>query len=392
MKSDHRFLSMEDVTVNRKLQKSGLRRSSPRGIIARLSSCILVLALITLMAGCSGKPDVPAETTQPAFADKYIDLHLHLDGALTVDIARKLAGLQNIELPADDKELEKLLTVPDDCESLNDFLECFELPLSLMQTKEGLSEAVRLVSENIRSQGVIYAEIRYAPQLHTDKGMTQEDAVLAALDGISRTDLKVNLILCCMRGEGNEAANYETLELAKKYLVEDGGVVAVDIAGAEALFPTANYRDLFAKAKELGIPFTIHAGEADGAESVKLAIEYGASRIGHGVRSYEDPEVLKLIKEKHIYLEMCPTSNRQTHAVEDMSKYPFMDYLDRGLPVTLNTDDMGIEGTTLADEFRYMEKTYGLTAAQEKIILGNSVDAAFTSDEVKAQLRKELGL
>ena len=324
------------------------------------------------------------------FADKYIELHLHLDGAVTTDIARKLAQMQDIPLPQDDTELAKQLTVPNNCENLNDFLKCFALPLSFMQTKEGLSEAVRLVSENIRSQGVIYAEIRFAPQLHTEKGMTQENAVKAALKGISASKLKANLILCCMRGEGNEASNDETVELAKKYLVKDGGVVAIDLAGAEALFPTEKYRGLFRKAKEANIPFTIHAGEADGSDSVRLAVEYGASRIGHGVRSYEDLKVIELLREKGIALEMCPTSNRQTHAVKDMSQYPFMDYLNKGLAVTLNTDDMGIEGTTLADEFRYMENRFGLTAAQEQQILENAVKAAFTTDEVKAQLRKEL--
>ena len=100
-----------------------------------------------------------------------------------------------------------------------------------------------------------------------------------------------------MRGEENEDENEETFMLAKKYLVKDGGVVALDIAGAEGLFPTENYRTIFEKAYYTGIPFTIHAGEADGPESVKLAIEYGASRIGHGVRSKEDPEVLQMIKD-----------------------------------------------------------------------------------------------
>ena len=323
----------------------------------------------------------------------YIDLHLHLDGAITVDIAKKLASLQNIKLPTDDdEELEKLLSVPDDCESLNDFLECFELPLTLLQTPQGLSEAVKLVSDNIQSQGVIYAEIRWAPQLHTDNGMTQEDAIKAALEGLKKTNLKVNLILCCMRGEGNDKQNNETLELAKKYLVEDGGVVAIDIAGAEALYPTSNYKDLFSKAKEYGIPFTIHAGEADGPESVKTAIEFGTKRIGHGVRSNEDPKVIELIKNEGVTLEMCPTSNRQTHAVEDMSKYPFMDYLNQGIKVTLNTDDMGIERTTLANEFRYMEKNFNLTYEQEKTILMNSINAAFTTKETKDELKRKLNL
>ena len=222
--------------------------------------------------------------------------------------------------------------------------------------------------------------------------MTQEDAIKAALEGLKKTNLKANLILCCMRGEGNEKQNNETLELAKKYLVEDGGVVAIDIAGAEALHPTSKYSDLFAKAREYGIPFTIHAGEADGPDSVKNAIEYGAKRIGHEVRSYEDPTVVELIKKEGVTLEMCPTSNRQTHAVEDMSKYPFMDYLNQGIKVTLNTDDMGIERTTLADKFRYMEKNFNLTYAQEKTILLNSINAAFTSNETKEQLKRRLNL
>ena len=351
-------------------------------------------ALSTALEGAgfaAGK--AAAEGQDLPYTDQYIDLHLHLDGAITLDIAKQLAALQGIRLPADsDEKLERLLTVPPDCKSLNDFLQCFELPGSLMQTPEGLREAVHLVADNIMSQGVIYAEIRFAPQFHTKNGMTQEEAVQAALAGLRETELKANLILCCMRGEGNEAENEETLALAKKYLVEDGGVVAVDLAGAEALYPTENYRALFEKAKELGIPFTIHAGEAAGPESVRLAVEYGASRIGHGVRICEDPELVALIKEKNIALEMCPTSNRQTHAIEDMADYPFMQYLKDGVKVTLNTDDMGIEGTTLPDEFRYMEENFGLTPEQERIVLANAIDAAFTTDAVKDELRETLGL
>ena len=317
----------------------------------------------------------------------YIDLHLHLDGAITVEIAKELARLQGIKLPAeDDDELRAMLSVPADCTSLNDFLACFALPDSLMQTEDGLREAVRLVMDDALSQGVIYAELRFAPQLHTDRGMTQEDAVLAAIDGLKRSGLKGNLILCCMRGEDTADANFETLELAKKYLVEDGGVVAIDLAGAEALFPTKDYRALFDRAREYGVPFTIHAGEADGADSVRTAVEFGASRIGHGVRCYEDDALIELVKEKGIPLEMCPTSNRQTHAVENMDDYPFMDYLEKGIKVTLNTDDPAIEGTTLEGEYRYMEETFGLTREQEKLLFKNAVDAAFTSESVKSAL------
>ena len=352
--------------------------------------------------------------------EHYIDLHLHLDGAITVEIARQLAQIQNISLPKDDAELERLLTVPPDCQDLNEFLECFDQPLRLMQTRSGLREAVRLVGQNIRSQGVIYAEIRFAPQQHTSQGMTQEDAVQAALEGLQdlakagraeadcpdsghgegapagigseHAGLKANLILCCMRGEGNDELNEETLRLAKEYLVEDGGVVAMDLAGAEGLYPTERYRELFGKAREHGIPFTIHAGEADGADSVRAAVEFGAQRIGHGVRMREDPAVVELVRAHGIFLEMCPTSNRQTRAVEDMSLYPLTDYLEDGIRVTLNTDDMGIEGTTMAEEFRYMEREHHLTGAQKRMLLMNAVEGAFTSEEVKEQLRKQLEL
>lgn len=157
--------------------------------------------------------------------------------------------------------------------------------------------------------------------------------------------------------------------ISQKYLVQDGGVVALDLAGAEAQFKTSNYRDIFAKAKEYGIPFTIHAGEADGPKSVRDAIEFGAKRIGHGTRAYQDPSVVELIKSRGIFLEMCPTSNKQTFAVEDMSTYPFMDYLHNDIKVTLNTDDMGIERTTLPKEFEYMENKFGLTYSDEKLFL-----------------------
>ena len=137
----------------------------------------------------------------------YIDLHAHLDGSVTVDIAKKLAALQNIALPTDnDKELLTLLSVPDSCESLNDFLQCFDLPGRLMQTPEGLQNAVTLVLENMALDGVIYAELRFAPQFHT---LWRHDPGAGGAGGSCRTEKcsdSGNLILCCMRGEGNEKA------------------------------------------------------------------------------------------------------------------------------------------------------------------------------------------
>ena len=335
---------------------------------------------------------IKTEEKSPKSINKYLDLHLHLDGSITKEIAKKLAKVQNIELPTNnDEELENLLSVRPDCESLNDFLKCFDLPLSLMQTPLGLCEAVRLVANNIQSHGVIYAEFRFAPQLHKRKGMTQEEAVNAALDGIRKTSLKVNLILCFMRGANNQAENEETLRLARKYLVPDGGVVAVDLAGAEAIYKTANYRELFRRVREYGIPFTIHAGEADGAQSVRDAISFGAKRIGHGVRAFEDPEVVELIREKGITLEMCPTSNKQTHALANMAHFPLMDFLNKGIKVTLNTDDMGISRTNIIEEYNYIETNFGLNYEQKKTMVLNSVNSAFTTSTIKRQLLSKFG-
>lgn len=322
---------------------------------------------------------------------KYIDLHLHLDGAITAEAAMELAEMQGISLPAKtEKELEKLISVPEGCTSLNDFLRCFELPLSLLQTREGICRAVRLVLEEQKRAGVIYAEIRFSPQLHTRKGLSQEVVLRAALEGLQDAPIPANLILACMRGADNQKENEENLELARRFLTKDGGVTAVDLAGAEALFPTRDYLELFRRAGESGIPMTIHAGEADGEDSVRAALEMGAVRIGHGVRVRKNPEILEEIRSKGIVLEMCPTSNRYTRSIENMEDYPLLMYLESGIKVTVNTDDPAIEGTTISREFRFLKEHFGLTAEQEKMILRNAAEAAFTSDERKHSLYKNI--
>lgn len=322
---------------------------------------------------------------------KYIDLHLHLDGAITAEAAMELAKVQGISLPAKtEKALEKLISVPEGCTSLNDFLRCFELPLSLLQTKEGIRRAVRLVLEEQKREGVIYAEIRFSPQLHTRKGLSQEEVLRAALEGLQDAPIPANLILACMRGADNQRENEENLELARRFLTKDGGVTAVDLAGAEALFPTRDYLELFRRAGEYGIPMTIHAGEADGEDSVRAALEMGAVRIGHGVRARKNPEILEEIRSKGIVLEMCPTSNRYTRSIENMKDYPLLMYLEKGIRVTVNTDDPAIEGTTISREFRFLKEHFGLTAEQEQAILRNAAEAAFTSDERKHSLYKNI--
>ena len=317
--------------------------------------------------------------------DKFIELHAHLDGCIELKLAKELAKISRISFPSnDDKILSDILTVSKNCRDLNDFLKYFELPLSLLQTKDAISHAVYSISESMRNKNVVYSELRFAPQLHTKKGLSQEETVRAALEGVKKCNIPVNLILCLMRSDNNEKENYETLNTAKKYITSCGGVVALDLAGAEALYPTANFKELFLTAKKDNIPFTIHAGEAAGDESVKAAIEFGAKRIGHGVRISR--ETAELIKNKDIALEMCPTSNVLTKAVPKIEQHPVLDFLNMGLKVTVNTDDPAIENTTIKKEFERIIPL-GLNENKAKKLYYNAADSAFTTHDMKEHLK-----
>lgn len=315
----------------------------------------------------------------------YTDLHLHLDGSMTVEMIRELARVQNLELSYSDEELKDMLQVSDDCSDLNEYLAKFPFPLQFLQTREGLKRAVELLCMQLHECGVIYAEIRYAPQLHCDKGMSQRDAVEAAIEGTLDSPIPVTLILCCMRGDDNHDRNLETVNLAAEYLGK--GVGAIDIAGAEALFPTENFADLFALAVKKNIPFTIHAGEAAGPESVYKALEYGTRRIGHGVRSAEDERLMEILKEKDVILEVCPTSNINTAIFSSIEDVPFRLFLDKGVRFTVNSDNMSVSATNVKEEFIALNSVFNIRRSELLQILNNSIDAAFTAEVEKTRLK-----
>lgn len=323
-----------------------------------------------------------------------IDLHLHFDGSLLPRTILELAREQQLPLPAEDPdELKLFLSAPEDCESLNEYLEKFDLPLSVLQTKEAIRKAMYTLLSSLKEQGMLYAEVRFAPQSHLRKGLTQEDAVKAAILGMQEATagsfFMAKLILCCMRGGDNQEANRKTIETAAAFLGR--GVAAVDLAGAEALFPTADYEELFAYAKNLGLPFTIHAGEADGPESIETALRFGAARIGHGVRANEDEKVLELLRESQIPLEMCPTSNVQTKAVSSFLEHPILRYLRSGLKVTVNTDNMTVSDTTIEREYRRLKTELGMTEEERKALLFNAADAAFLTEEERGRMKDVIG-
>ena len=315
-----------------------------------------------------------------------IDLHLHLDGSLPLHTVKELAEQQGITLQMTDGELKKKLSVPAGCRDLNEYLTKFEFPLTLMQTPEALEKCMHDLLTELEGQGVQYCEVRFAPQLHTQKGMSQNEVIeavkagLYSVAGVKPESIHAGIILCCMRGSDNGQQNKITVEEAARHL--GSGVCAVDLAGAEALYPTEQYADLFAYAKQLRIPVTIHAGEAAGTESIRAAVAMGAARIGHGIRAAYDAETMELLKEHHITLELCPTSNLNTKVVDSIEQYPIRQLMDAGVAVTINTDNMTVSDTCIQHEYQLLADAFAFGDTQIKEFLYHAAEASFTTEDI----------
>ena len=357
-------------------------------------------------------------------------LHLHLDGSLRPATVKewlnelndnpqyflKVLGSMNkddrskvldlmLEAHKDNKfdinSVKQCLMVDKDCRDLNQYLEKFHLPCFLLQSAEHIERSVYELYEDLSKQGVIYGEVRFAPSLHTKAGLSYNQIVEAAIKGLERAkkdfDIDGNLILCAMRGndEENRKANFETVKVAKRYLKR--GVCALDIAGAEALFPTKNFEDIFTYANDQGVPFTIHAGEAagklpsddekiEGPKSIWDAISYGAKRIGHGVQCIHDEELINYLREKEIPLEVCVGSNLQTQATPDSEPHPLEQLYRVGIKTTINSDNDTVSNTNIIDEYKYVLEHTGLTIEDILQMNINAARAIFETLEKKAEL------
>lgn len=308
-----------------------------------------------------------------------VELHLHLDGAVSMEIASQLTGL-NI------KELMSIMVAPDKCENLSQYLTKFDFPCSLMQTKENLTLIAKDLVDRLASQNVIYAEIRFAPMFHTKEGLTYEEVIEAVLTGLnSNPKIKTNLILCMMRGLPREN-NLKTIEVAEKYL--NIGVCSLDLAGAEDKYPLDEYLELFEIAKAKNIPFIIHAGENGNADEVRKAIQAGAKRIGHGIHSIENKEVLDLIKEKNILLEICPTSNVQTNSIDKYEKHPIKNLYNLNIPLCINTDNSTVSNISLTEEYIKTSNYFNFTIDDYKEMNKNAIKASFLELKEKEELLK----
>ena len=324
--------------------------------------------------------------------EKYAiaDIHLHLDGSLSpkaiIDVAKK----EGTKLPTyDEKELVQYLSVPENCPSLNEYLKLFDLPNLAVQTKFCLNYCTLDLLKRLSDDGVKYCEIRMAPQLSTNKGLSQEEVVKTLIEtlieGEKKYGIKANLIVCMMRGDNNKEKNLETIEIAKKYKGQK--IVAIDLAGAEAIFPNEMFDLEFALIQKYGLNVTIHSGEARGAESVKSAIKFGADRIGHGIHAITDKKLCELIKKLGICLEICPKSNLDTKAVNSYEELPIKAFLKQGIRFSINSDNMTVSNTSVKKEFETLSKL-GLNEKELQLIAMNTIEALFCDNETKEYLKK----
>jgi adenosine deaminase len=316
------------------------------------------------------------------------ELHVHLDGSLRPTTLVELARERGVSLPAYDPRALKRRIRADNARSLEEYLERFVLTLSVMQDAAALERVAFEVVEDHARENVRYAEIRFCPALCTRDGLRTEAVLDAALRGMKRASeaypIHVRVIVCALRTL-DPAVSVEMAELAVAYA--DRGVVALDLAGAEAGYPVREHLEAFRVAHAAGLPVTVHAGEGFGAPSIREAVELaGASRIGHGTRLYEDAELLATLRERRIPLEVCLTSNVQTGVVPGYEAHPMRRYLDEGIRVALCTDNRLVSGVSLTEE--YLHAVEDLTLSGDGIV--GVARTAFEVAFVDAGLRSAL--
>jgi len=324
-------------------------------------------------------------------------LHDHLDGGLRPATVVELAETVGHTLPTTDPdELAAWYFDAANSGDLVRYIATFEHTLAVLQNREGLLRAAEEYVLDLAADGVVYGEVRYAPELNTNGGLTLSEVVETVQEGLAAgmakaaaagTPVQVRTLLCGMRMFDRVG---EAADLAVAF--RDAGVVGFDIAGAEDGFPPADHLTAFERLRRESVPFTIHAGEAHGLPSIHQALQVcGAQRIGHGVRITEDIVDGKLgrlagwVRDRRIALEMCPTSNLQTGAATSIAEHPITALKDLGFRVTLNTDNRLVSGTTMSREMSLLVEEAGWTVEDLRTVTVNALKSAFIPyDERKA--------
>lgn len=312
-----------------------------------------------------------------------IELHCHLDGSLSRSFVQEKLG-RSVEM----KELQ----AASDCTSLNEYLDKFVLPCSCIEDGDGLKKAGYDFIRQMKEDHVVYTEVRFAPLNPLHEALTLDQVFASLLEGLEKGrqefGVEYNVIACAMRHHSEET-NLNMFRAAREFL--GAGVCAGDLAGAEAMFPMSEFRNLFSEVKRLGLPFTIHAGECGNVRNIVDAVQAGAGRIGHGIAMRGDAKVQQLCREHRVGIEMCPLSNLQTRAVASPSEYPLREFLNAGLLVSINTDNRTVSNTTLSGELEFVQKTYGIRDEEILQMMKNAVHTLFADEGAKDRLLKLYG-
>ena len=315
-----------------------------------------------------------------------IELHLHLDCSLSFEEVKRLDPAISFE------EYRNSFVAPVNCLDLSEYIKRAIPAIQLMQSEEALEAVTLDLFEQLARDSILYAEIRFAPLEHTREGLSVEEVVRsverAVQRGIRETGIEVRVILCTLR-HYNARQSLQTVELVEQF--RTGLVVGFDIAADEAGYPIDAHLAAFQYAQRHGIPCTAHAGEACGADSVWETLEhFHPQRIGHGVRSVEDPALVEHLARRQIHLEVCPTSNLQTKVFRQMCDHSIGRLYAAGVPLSINTDGRTISDVDLTREYGKLVEVFGWTAAEFLRCNLYALEAAFLSEAEKRPLREKL--
>jgi adenosine deaminase len=321
------------------------------------------------------------------------DLHCHLDGSLRLDTVIDLARQQGGKLPTFDRgELHRMLVAGEQVTSLDDYLRAFDITLGVLQVEDALERAAYELAEDAWRENVRYLEVRYSPLLHTRQGLRPAQVVEAVLRGLRMAKrelgIRYGVILCAIRTLGPESS----LRIAELCIAfKNRGVVGFDLAGSEVGNPAKLHKHAFQLVVDNNINCTAHAGESFGPDSVHQAIhKCGAHRIGHGTRLVESGDLLNYVNDHRIPLEVCPSSNVQTHAATGWDTHPVDFFVDYGLRVTINTDNRLMSDTTVTKELLLCHQHYGWSLQTIKEIIIAGFKSAFMPYREKADFLAEI--
>ncbi len=327
------------------------------------------------------------------------DIHCHLDGSLRPATVLELARERKVKMPADNLEdLTPFVQVPPTCRSLKEFLDVFDVIYPLLRDAAAVERIAYELVEDCAADNIRHVEVRFAPTLQATAKFSCDDVIEASLKGLRRglKDFGVSstIIVCLIRSH-SPAENRKGFATLKRFFRKDArltepSVVALDLAGDEARFPTIDFAEFYEQANELGIRTTCHAGETKGTANLRAALDLSVMRIGHGTHLLEDGGLMKEVVKRNIAVEIGLTSNVRTKSVASLEAHPARAFYDAGVPITLNTDDRGIIGIDLTHEYREALKL-GFTVSELAQVSLSSVDHLFLPETEKATLRSSFG-